>query len=401
MSSAVVPTMKAINVSQSFLEVRPAYRYFQDSPKADASDASEAATVGVVIAFSPERLSSSGPSPLSLSVVIPVYNEEAWIGRSIAAVLDAADQADLLVEVIVVDDGSTDSTPTVVDALAADTRVRRITQANAGRMAARLTGVKACSHTQMLLLDARVIIQTESLRWISKAHDLYPEASVWCGHVDVETRGNPVAAFWSGLTKIGWRRYISNPALVSFGAEDFDAYPKGTTALLINRDYFVELAESFESLYDVQHLSSDDTRLLRRAATERRIWLSPDFAFTYHGKSGIRGFRRQAYFRGTTFVDGYLGQSRALGVALIGATVVGLGLVALTFVAPRVGIPALAVAWALVPAGVAASGGNVREIGAAAAFTPAFAALFGSGVLRGYSLAIRSSVQARRRLASV
>lgn len=356
--------------------------------------------VGVVNAFPSETPSSSGPSPLSLSVVIPVYNEEAWIGRSVTAVLDAADRADLLVEVIVVDDGSTDATPAVVDSLAADARVRRITQANAGRMAARLTGVKACTHTQMLLLDARVIIQPDSLAWIAEAHEKYPEASVWCGHVDVETRGNPTAAFWSGLTKIGWRRYISNPTLVSFGAEDFDAYPKGTTALLIDRDYFIELAESFESLYDVQNLSSDDTRLLRRAATERRIWLSPAFAFTYHGKAGIRGFRRQAYFRGTTFVDGYLGQSRALGAALIGATVGGLGLLVLTVVSPWVGIPALAAAWALVPAAVAASGGNAREIGAAAAFTPAFAALFGSGVLRGYYLAIRSSVQTRRRLAS-
>lgn len=355
--------------------------------------------VGLVIASPSESSSSSGPTPLALSVVVPVYNEEAWIGRSVAAILDAADRANLLVEVIVVDDGSTDATPTVVDALA-DARVRRITQANAGRMAARLTGVKACSHRQMLLLDARVIIQPNSLTWISEAVHLYPDATVWCGHVDVETHGNPVAAFWSGLTKIGWRRYISNPKLVSFGADDFDAYPKGTTALLIDRDYFIELVGSFESLYDEQHLSSDDTRLLRRAATERRIWLSPDFAFTYHGKSGIRGFRRQAFFRGTTFVDGYLGQSRALGAALIGASVVGLGLVALTVVEPKLGIPALAAAWVLVPVAVATSGGNAREIGAAAAFTPAFVALFGSGVLRGYYLAIRSSARARRRLAA-
>lgn len=352
--------------------------------------------VGVVIAPPSENSSSSGPAPLALSVVIPVYNEEAWIGRSVAAVLDAADRANVLVEVIIVDDGSTDATPAVVDSLA-DARVRRISQANSGRMVARLTGVKACSHSKMLLLDARVLIQPHSLAWISEAVNLYPEATVWCGHVDVETRGNPVAAFWSGLTKIGWRRYIRNPALVSFGAEDFDAYPKGTGTLLIDRDYFVELVGSFESLYDEQHLSSDDTRLLRRAATERRIWLSPDFAFTYNGKSGIRGFRRQAFFRGTTFVDSYLGQSRTLGAALIGATAVGLGLVALTVAVPRAGIPALAAAWVTVPVAVGAAGGNAREIGAAAALTPAFVALFGSGVLRGYFLAIRSSARARRR----
>ncbi|MFF3063300.1 glycosyltransferase family 2 protein [Oerskovia sp. NPDC057915] len=347
----------------------------------------------------PAPAAASWPSvstfpPTALSVVIPVYNEETWIGRSLAAVLDAGDRAGLQIEAVVVNDGSTDSTAKVVQEIAmSDPRVRLVSQANAGRMAARLTGAGAAHHPWMLLLDARVIVEPDALRWL--VEHAPTEARVWCGHVEVETRGNLPAAFWDALTRIGWRTYLRSPRMVSFGADDFDLYPKGTTALLIERDYFTHLAESFESLYDVQHLASDDTRLLRRAASERRIWLSPDFSFTYHGKSGIRGFRRQAYFRGTTFVDSYLGQSRPLTIALLGATGVGFALAVTAIVKPAIGLPALALAWAAVPAAVAASGGRPRHVLAAAVMTPPFVALFGAGVLRGYGLAARAALRTR------
>ena len=341
------------------------------------------------------------PSPprslTSLSVVIPVFNEELWIRRSLGALLLAADRAGLDLDVVVVDDGSTDGTAAAIDEMAADGRVRRLTQDNAGRMAARLAGVRAARHPWLLMLDARVIVGDDSLAWMVEDGREYTDAQVWCGHVDVETKGNLVAAFWSGLTKIGWRHYMNNPRVVSFGAEDFDRFPKGTGALLIERDYFRELASSFESLYDVEHLASDDTRLLRRAAAERRIWLSPDFAFRYHGKTGAGGLRRQSYFRGTTFVDSYLGQSKVLGAALVGASVGGLALLALTVVRPAIGLTALAAVWAAVPVAVAASGGTRREVGAAAAMTPVFVATFGLGVLRGYALAARGAAKARRR----
>ncbi|MBD7979277.1 glycosyltransferase [Oerskovia merdavium] len=336
------------------------------------------------------------PALTALSVVVPVYNEQAWIRRSLTAILESGDRAGLPLDVVVVDDGSTDSTAAVVQEIAAhDPRVRLVGQANAGRMAARLTGAGAAHHPWMLLLDARVIVDPDALRWlVEQAPDL-SEARVWCGHVEVDTRGNLPAAFWDALARVGWRSYLRSPRVLSFGGEDFDRYPKGTGCLLIERDYFAQLAESFESLYDVQHLASDDTRLLRTAATERRIWLAPDFRFTYHGKSGWGGFRRQALFRGTTFVDSYLGQSTPLTVALLGATGIGFALVVTAILKPVVGLPAIALAWAAVPAAVAAAGGRRRHVVAAAVMTPPFVALFGAGVLRGYALAARSALRAR------
>ncbi|MBU4214662.1 MAG: glycosyltransferase family 2 protein [Actinobacteria bacterium] len=332
----------------------------------------------------------------SLSVVIPVYNEETWVRTAVDALCAAADTAGIRLDVVVVDDGSTDGTPAVLRTLAARTGIRVITQRNAGRLAARSRGVDEAREPSILLLDSRVIVGPDSLRWIRRQVAQHPERRVWCGHVDVETSGNPFAAFWSGLVKVGWRRYTADPRLVSFGAEDFDYYPKGTGCLLIPRDVLLGAVHGFESLYDDAKLASDDTRLLRHVAGEHRIWLSPDFAFLYHGKSGARGFIRQSYFRGTTFVDGYLGQAGVVRRALI-AALVAAGLVGVVAVRkPKVGAAGAAAALAAIPAAVRTAGGTADEVRAAAALAPVFVPVFGAGILRGLALAAGRVVRGSR-----
>ncbi|WP_258726406.1 glycosyltransferase family 2 protein [Cellulomonas sp. NS3] len=340
----------------------------------------------------------AAPGPLdALSVVIPVYNEEVWVRTAVEALLAAGTAAGLTLDVVAVDDGSTDGTPEVLDALARTTGIRVLHQANAGRLAARGAGVEAAREPWVLLLDSRVIVQPDSLRWLRAQVAANPDRRVWCGHVDVETQGNAFAAFWSGLVKIGWRRYTARPRLVSFGSEDFDYYPKGTGCLLLSRSLLQDAVQGFDSLYDEAHLASDDTRLLRYVASQERIWLSPDFSFRYHGKTGARGFVRQAYFRGTTFVDGYLGQPGVVRRALLAA----LGVGALTAVAavrrPRLGAAGVAAVLVAVPATVRAVGGSAYEVRAAATLTPVFVPVFGAGVLRGLALAAARVVRARRR----
>jgi glycosyltransferase involved in cell wall biosynthesis len=66
-----------------------------------------------------------------VSIVIPVYNDQGYIAASIESVLDQ-DYPDL--ELIVVDDGSTDGTPGIVDRYADACRI--IHQANRGQSAA-------------------------------------------------------------------------------------------------------------------------------------------------------------------------------------------------------------------------------------------------------------------------
>lgn len=95
---------------------------------------------------------SSEPSPLEsprISVVIPAYNAAAIVGRAIESAL--AQTAPPL-EVIVIDDGSTDNTADV--AAAYEPRIRLLRQENAGPAAARNHGAKVSTGDWIALLDA-------------------------------------------------------------------------------------------------------------------------------------------------------------------------------------------------------------------------------------------------------
>jgi glycosyltransferase involved in cell wall biosynthesis len=92
---------------------------------------------------------SKNANPFAISVVIPAYNSAAHIGRAIDSVLA---QTQPPAEIIVVDDGSTDDTPRIVQGYG--DQVRRIEQANAGASAARNTGILAARGDWIALLDA-------------------------------------------------------------------------------------------------------------------------------------------------------------------------------------------------------------------------------------------------------
>ena len=93
--------------------------------------------------------------PISLSVVMPAYNEEAAIkgavGDVVASVFSALSDAEL----VVVDDGSSDRTPKILEELSqADDRVKVVRQENAGHGAALIRGVETARGTAMLLIDS-------------------------------------------------------------------------------------------------------------------------------------------------------------------------------------------------------------------------------------------------------
>jgi GT2 family glycosyltransferase len=84
-----------------------------------------------------------------ISVIIPVFNGERTVARAVQSVLDQSFPPH---EIIVVDDGSTDSTPNVVSGLGH--RVRAVRQENRGVAAARNLGVAQASGDWVAFLDA-------------------------------------------------------------------------------------------------------------------------------------------------------------------------------------------------------------------------------------------------------
>lgn len=89
-----------------------------------------------------------GTPPL-VSVVVPVFNGASYVREAVDSVLRQTYQP---VEVIVVDDGSTDDTGKLLDQYGP--RIRRAAQANAGQSVARNYGVELATGRYLTFLDA-------------------------------------------------------------------------------------------------------------------------------------------------------------------------------------------------------------------------------------------------------
>ena len=106
------------------------------------------------------QVEAAGGTPL-VSVVIPVFDNEAYIDDAIAS---ARAQTLHDIEIIVIDDGSTDGSRAIADRhAAADQRVRVVSQANQGVARARNTGLRLARAAWVALLDGDDLALPERL----------------------------------------------------------------------------------------------------------------------------------------------------------------------------------------------------------------------------------------------
>ena len=113
----------------------------------------------------------------TFSVVIPLFNKAKNIDRAIASVQSAIRNRNI--EIIVVDDGSTDDSGSLLeDHALADSRVRAIHQGNAGVSFARNTGINASNSDFILLLDADDFWLNGHLDVIEEMIQLHPASAL-------------------------------------------------------------------------------------------------------------------------------------------------------------------------------------------------------------------------------
>lgn len=107
---------------------------------------------------------------MKISVVIPAYNAEGFVGRAIESVLSQTYQN---YEIIVVNDGSSDNTEKIVEGyIHSGNSIRLISIPNGGLANARNIGMKECSGDLYINLDADDYIEADTF---SNAIDVFKE----------------------------------------------------------------------------------------------------------------------------------------------------------------------------------------------------------------------------------
>jgi glycosyltransferase involved in cell wall biosynthesis len=125
-------------------------------------------------------LSVPQSAPRTVSVVIPAYNSGRFIADAIESVL-AQKRSDL--ELLVVDDGSTDDTPQVVGRYG--TAVTLIRQTNAGAAVARNTAMRAARGRYVAFLDADDVWLAGKIDAQIAHLEAHPECSLCCTRWDL------------------------------------------------------------------------------------------------------------------------------------------------------------------------------------------------------------------------
>lgn len=114
-----------------------------------------------------------------ISVVIPLYNKEPIIKKTLNSVL-SQDYSDF--EVVVVDDGSTDNSVAIVESIVGP-RIRLIKQENGGPSKARNTGVKNAKGDWIVFLDADDELLPDALRYFAHIINTHTEVDMFLGEV--------------------------------------------------------------------------------------------------------------------------------------------------------------------------------------------------------------------------
>jgi glycosyltransferase involved in cell wall biosynthesis len=179
---------------------------------------------------------SWNPLAVTASIVIPCYNQASYLGEAIESALAQTVEP---LEIIVVDDGSTDDVAGVVAPYGS--RVKLIRRENGGVAAARNTGIAAAKGTYIATLDADDKLHPDYLKRLTGVGDIASAALETFGAERRQWRGkaNPTCADLVAANQIMccslykremWVKLGGYDELMRDGYEDWDFWVRATHA---------------------------------------------------------------------------------------------------------------------------------------------------------------------------
>ena len=190
-----------------------------------------------------------------VSVIIPTYNRSQFLAEAITSVLD---QSYKNLELIVVDDGSTDQTSQIVQEFK-DKRIRYFYQENKGVSAARNLGFKQARGELIAFLDSDDLWLKHKLE--KQVHFLL-EGNFWVVQCKEQwiRKGKRVNPCFKHLMPAGW-----------FWEKALRLFLIGPSCVLLRREVFEEIGS-----FDTHYLACEDYELWLRLLLKFPVGLVPE-----------------------------------------------------------------------------------------------------------------------------
>ncbi|MEN8374992.1 MAG: glycosyltransferase [Gemmatimonadota bacterium] len=235
-------------------------------------------------AIGPEEERKATPAMLPpVSVLIPAFNEGRVIQDAIRSVL-RLDYPRL--EVLVIDDGSTDDTAARASALEGrhgKATVRVVSKANAGKAAALNTGIALARFPFVCCIDGDSTLAPGSLR-AAMRHFRDPRVAAVAGNVKVENRRN----LWSRLQALEYIEGLNMPRRAQGFLRAVNIIP-GPIGVF-RRDVLRQVGG-----YDSDTFAEDADLTLKILTNGYRIEYAPDAIAYTEAPENLMGLLRQRY----------------------------------------------------------------------------------------------------------
>lgn len=217
-----------------------------------------------------------------ISVVIPLYNKEDYIAQTIQSVLAQTYEN---FELIVVDDGSTDNSKSIVSSIT-DSRIRLLTQKNSGSSIARNNGIRNSTGEIVAFLDADDQWMPTFLEKIIELSKKYPEAGIYGTAYSVYSED-------TYLRDNVWKAELGDRILPSFYAETaLCGTPIFITSSFASRRSVLDSVNGYQEDYR----SGQDHDLFGRIALRYPIAYSPKICSRYNA-GAANNYDRVTYAR--------------------------------------------------------------------------------------------------------
>jgi glycosyltransferase involved in cell wall biosynthesis len=315
----------------------------------------------------------------NFSIVIPVRNEDNFIGGLLTSILQINYPREKY-EVIVVNDASTDNTARVIQQFPEIHLIDLKT--NVGRYAARKIGAEAAVYSNILFIDSRAVADKHILSVLDSLDE-----RIVVGTVATPKKPGLFDTFYTAIRRIVFRKhYALAKKPIQLTKENFDSLAKGTTVLYVEKEILFKAYEILSNA-DMGKNSSDDIRLINTMVQFTNALIHPDVKITGLSRKSFVDAYLHLIWRGRTFVDYYLYPSKrnfwlviVLPLLIIIALLVGLVLMPISGISKFSALVGLDLLISLVLAR------TLRELVIISFMLPICVSAFYTGILHGIYL---------------